>query len=459
MYLHVSLFHLLFLSPLSFASPFEFPWKWPGHGQDGSLQPNPPNGHWADTWTTMPQLTEFSNLPPPPFNQTNLVFSNSTIRQTFHVTTPASQVRIRLSNAFGLTDLPITSMTIALPTAPSGQNLTGSSYINTATLQHITFSGNRSITVSPGALAVSDPIPFPIKPNQVLSTSIYLATGQATQYITSHPGSRTSSYITFGDCTTSPNITSPSTQEVFHWYFISALEAWQPPIYRTLSLIGDSITDGRGSDNNGNNRWSDLLFNRLQREKNPFLRTIAISNQAAGGNRVLQDGLGPSAWSRIERDVLSHSGVKYALVFEGVNDIGTAEATVSNQTITGDRLILAYQQIITEIHAKGIPVFGATITPFGCMNTTLQPYSDPEREMTRLRVNEWIRGSVGKRGGFDALVDFDQVVRDPSNHTMLVLKYSSGDCLHPNPDGYQAMADAFPVEVFERFERGVSTFV
>ncbi|KAF2160269.1 hypothetical protein M409DRAFT_29358 [Zasmidium cellare ATCC 36951] len=432
--------HVLLFLDFSLASSFS-------SSHDGVLQPDPPNGHWVDTWTAMPQLTEFSNLHPSPFNQTNLVFFNSTIRQTFHVTTPSSQIRIRLSNAFGLTDLPITSMTIAIPTAPAGQNLTGSSFINATTLQQVTFSGNRSITISPGALAVSDPLAFPIETNQILSTSIYLATGQATQYITSHPGSRTSSYISSGDFTTSPNITSPFTQEVFHWYFLSALEAWQPPSYSTIALIGDSITDGRASDNNGNNRWPDLLFDRLQQEKAPLLRTIAISNQAAGGNRVLEDGLGPSAISRLDRDVLAHAGVKYALVFEGVNDIGDADATVANQTLTGDRLIQAKQQIVTRIHDRGIPVLGATITPFGCVNTTLQPYSDPLREATRVRVNGWIRENVGRR------------VRDERNATMLDPRFDSGDCLHPNVAGYLAMADAFPVEVFEGFRGGVSTFM
>lgn len=172
----------------------------------------------------------------------------------------------------------------------------------------------------------------------------------------------------------------------------------------------------------------------------------------------MEDGLGPSAISRLHRDVLAHAGVKYALVFEGVNDIGDADATVANQTLTGDRLIQAYQQLVTRLHARGVPVFGATITPFGSVNTTLQPYSDPLREATRVRVNGWMRENVGRGGGFDALVDFDAVVRDERNGTMLDPRFDSGDCLHPNVAGYQAMANAFPVEVFERFRDGVSTF-
>jgi lysophospholipase L1-like esterase len=223
--------------------------------------------------------------------------------------------------------------------------------------------------------------------------------------------------------------------------------------------MGDSITDGRGSFNNANNRWPDLLSSRLQASTKSSLRDIAILNQAAGGNRLLADGLGPSGLSRVERDIISHSGVKYALLFIGVNDIGTAASTVSTQESVGDAIIRGYQQVITRIHAAGIPVWGATITPFGCANITLQPYSTGEREATRGRVNGWIRESVGKAGGFDGLVDFDAVVRDEGNRTRLKEWYDSGDCLHLNPDGYRAMARAFPVDLFEKFKDGVSGFV
>lgn len=161
--------------------------------------------------------------------------------------------------------------------------------------------------------------------------------------------------------------------------------------------------------------------------------------------------------SRIERDVLSHSGVRYVMLFEGVNDIGTANTTSSAQTQVGNRLIQAYQQIITRVHAVGLPIFGGTITPFGCDNTTTQPYSDPERERTRQRMNRWIRESEGTQGGFDKVVDFDKVMRG-QNVTKLNSEYDGGDCLHPNVAGYMAMAEAFPVGVFEEFREGVSGF-
>ncbi|EME86875.1 uncharacterized protein MYCFIDRAFT_77321 [Pseudocercospora fijiensis CIRAD86] len=422
---------------------------------------NPPKGCWVDTWTCMPQLTEPANLPPPPYNGSTAIFGNSSIRQTIKISTGASQIRLRLSNAFGTTNLPITAATIALPVAYSGRNFTGSSGINKTTVRPLTFSGNQSISIPNGALAVSDPLAFALKAGQVLSITIYLADGQQGNAITSHPGSRTQSWIAHGDHTTSSNMTDPSATSVFHWYFISALEAWQPAEYGALAIVGDSITDGRGSDNNGNSRWPDLLFSRLQRESmlGDLLQKISIANQAAGGNRILADGLGPSALSRIERDVLAQSGVRYALIFEGVNDIGVAGSDSTNQTAIYNALIQAYQQMITRIHARGIAVFGATITPFGCMNTTLQPYATPEREATRLKVNTWIRKSIGMAGGFDAIVDFDAIARNPRNATQLNPLYDLGDCLHMSPVGYRALADGFPLDVFRQFEHGVSAFM
>ncbi|KAF7186639.1 hypothetical protein HII31_12048 [Pseudocercospora fuligena] len=455
---------VIFLLTVTFlvqrACSFALPWQLAPR-QINALNPDPPNGRWVDTWTSMPQLTEPANLPPPPFNGSTAIFGNSSIRQTIKISTGASQIRLRLSNAFGTTNLPITGASIALPVAYSGQNFTGSSGVNKTTVQSLTFSGNQSISIPNGGLAVSDPLSFPVKAGQVLSITLYLANGQQGNAITSHPGSRTQSWISYGDDTTSPNMTDPSATSVFHWYFISALEAWQPAEYGALAIVGDSIIDGRGSDNTGNNRWPDLLFSRLQRESRvgDLLEKVSIANQAAGGNRILADGLRPSALSRIERDVLAQSGVRYAMIFEGVNDIGVASSDSTNQTAIHNALVQAYQQMISRIHAQGIPVFGATITPFGCMNTTLQPYATPEREATRVKVNKWIRDSVHMSGGFDAVVDFDAIARDPKNATQLNPLYNVGDCLHMNPIGYQALADGFPLDVFRKFEQGVSGFL
>lgn len=182
---------------------------------------------------------------------------------------------------------------------------------------------------------------------------------------------------------------------------------------------------------------------------------ISVNNQAAGGNRVLADGLGPNALGRIDRDVLAQSGVKYAMIFEGVNDIGVADPSEESQTLIGDQLISAYKQIVTRIHTFGIPVFAATITPFGSPpNTTIQPYSNPVREATRQRVNAYIRTP----GSFDQFIDFDKVVADPNNPSQLNPAFNSGDFLHPNVSGYEAMANSFPLDIFEEFADGVSMY-
>lgn len=177
---------------------------------------------------------------------------------------------------------------------------------------------------------------------------------------------------------------------------------------------------------------------------------MSVINQAAGGNRVLADGLGPNALGRIARDVLAHNGVKYVVLFEGVNDLGTAAE--GDLVKTGDRLIQAYEQIITRLHGRGIAVFGATITP---MSGPGQAYGEPRREEQRVRVNRWIRTS----GRFDAVIDFDKAVRDPKNETRLRPEYDTGDYLHLNPTGYKAMAEAVDLRLFERFRDGVSSIV
>lgn len=405
--------------------------------------------HWVDTWTSMPQLTEAANLPNPPFNGTTSVFVNTTLRQTLHMSLGGSTIRIRLSNAFGSTSLNITSMTVALPF----NNSAGESAIQPQTLQTVTFSGNTSISIPDGSLAISDPLSFPINPQSEISVSIYLSQGQEGFDITSHPGSRTTSYLQFGDSTTVTNLTDPSLQSLAHWYFLSAVEIWSPATTRGFAIVGDSITDGRGSDTDANNRWPDLLLSGMQALAST--KQISVLNQGAGGNRVLADGLGPSALSRIDRDILAQSGVRYAMLFEGVNDIGVAGNDTVAQEEIYELLIQAYEQIISRVHAFGIPVFGATITPFGAPNNTIQPYSDATREVTRQRVNEWIRNS----GRFDAVIDFDVVVRNASRIDWLDDRYNSGDWLHPNVEGYQAMADSFDLGLFGEFARGVSGYI
>ncbi|KAI0778917.1 extracellular GDSL-like lipase/acylhydrolase [Trametes elegans] len=396
----------------------------------------------------MPQLTEPANLPNAPFNTTGRVFNNSTIRQTIHVTATSPHVRLRISNAFGTTNLPITAVTVARPL----NGLPGISAVDPNTVTPLTFSGSPSFSIPNGALVVSDPVDFNVTAGTELSVTIFLESGQTTNDITSHPGSRTTSWMTFGNQVSAANLTG-AVQNVAHWFFISTLDAWVPTTERTVAFVGDSITDGRGSDTDKNNRWPDLLFARVHASSDPALRTLAFANQAAGGNRILADGLGPNALGRFDRDVLAQPGVRYVVVFEGVNDIGVAAATTAAQTAIGDALIGALRQFVVRAHAAGLPIFGATITPFSApgFDAAVQPYSSPVREATRQRVNDFIRNG----GVFDGVIDFDAVVRNSSAPSQLRDNFNSGDFLHPNVAGYTAMASAFPIDLLKEFEAGV----
>jgi lysophospholipase L1-like esterase len=324
---------------------------------------------------------------------TDSVFHDATLRQTLHVSVAASRIRVLIQNVFGATDLPITAASIALPT--NGKAGLGS--INTATLKPLTFGGQPSVSIAAGGSAYTDPIDFPVANQSIVTISLYLETGQSGNSITGHPGSRTTSWFGAGNLVNSANVTDAN---VNHWYFVSAIEAWEPANYSTWVILGDSITDGRGTTDNGNNRWPDLVLARLQASSNTTFHKIGLANEAAGGNSILSGGLGPTLLTRYKRDAIAQPGVKWVTIFEGVNDIGSASADNATQAKIGDGLITAYEQIAKDCHDAGLKVSGATITPFGGDG---QAYSSPVREATRLRVNDvspyaFSPGAVGDAG-------------------------------------------------------------
>ena len=385
-------------------------------------------GNWVNTWTSMPQLTEPGNMPPPPFTQDGLVMADTTLRQTVRVTVGGPDLRLRFSNAFGGTALPITAASVALPAGGRA----GVAAVEPGSARPVTFNGRAATTIPVGAQVVSDPLAFPLAPRTNLTVTVYLRNGQASNNITSHPGSRTTSHLLAGDHVTATDL--PGATPTDHWYFLSGVEVLAPRRTAGVVMLGDSLTDGRGSTTNGNDRWPDRFADRV--------RHVAVLNQAAGGNRVLNDGLGPNALARFDRDVLAQSGVEWLVVFEGVNDIGTAAATPEAQRQVAAGLIAAYEQFVVRAHAQGIDVYGATITPFGG-NTS---YDDPAgyRETARQTVNQWIRTSRV----FDAVIDFDRVARDPAAPRQLLPAYDTGDHLHLNQTGYRALADSVPARLF-----------
>jgi lysophospholipase L1-like esterase len=386
--------------------------------------PAPAPRRWVHTWTAMPQLTEPSNMPPAPYTQPGLVLADTTLRQTLRPTLGGSRLRLRFSNAFGGADLPITGVAVARPLGGKA----GVSAIEPGSSRSVTFGGRESIVVAMGAQVVSDPIDIEVSPAGLLTVSAYLKAGQASTNLTSHPGSRTTSYLVAGDHRADADLAGATG--VDHWYLLSGAEVWSGGA--AAVMVGDSLTDGRGSTTNQNDRWPDVLADRL--------RGVAVLNQAAGGNRVLHDGLGPNVLARLDRDVLATSGVAWVLVFEGVNDIGTADATAAAQASVTDALIAAFEQIVLRAHP--LRVYGATITPFGGN----EGYDDPAglRLSSRDAVNAWIR----RRGSFDAVVDFDAVARDPAQPRRLRPEFDVGDHLHMNPAGYRALAGAVPTGLF-----------
>jgi lysophospholipase L1-like esterase len=365
---------------------------------------------------------------------------------------------------------------------------TGSELIDTKTIRQVTFSGNSSIIIPDGSIAVSDPIDFPIGAQSELAISIYLKDGQNSSIITSHPSARRNSYYGMGNQVNNYNITGDNVVMQQHWFFISGLEVWSPPSTSAFYIIGDSITDGRGSWNNGNNKWTDNLIARMQ--KNLATSNIAVCNQAAGGNRVLTDGNGPNAMGRVERDVIAQSAAKYAMIFEGVNDIGTAGLDDASQELVYQVSVALLQRVEPEtnrcdsvsfkhtskwllgcIHLASpclprqshqvcflLPIslpFIILTSTVGAANATAGTYTQPARVATVQRVNDFIRTS----GTFDAVFDFNAWLADPDMPTQLNPKYDSGDFLHPNELGYQVLANNFDLAVFQKFKGGVSGYM
>jgi lysophospholipase L1-like esterase len=305
----------------------------------------------------------------------------------------------------------------------------GGGAIDVASDQALTFGGTSTVTIPVGRVSWSDPFDYTLVALSDLAISIHftIMTGD----VTGHPGSRTTSYIQGGNAVSAESMASPASTA--HWYFITGLDVLAENSSAALVILGDSITDGRGSTTDRNDRWPDDLARRLQ--ANAATATVAVLNQGIGGNAVLSGGLGPTAVQRFDRDVLGQSGARWLIVFEGVNDIGGSSAT--GAATVANNLIGAFQSFVTKAHQANLRAYGATISPLG---TT---YSTAEHESARQTVNDWIRTS----NVFDGVIDLDAAVRDPADASKLLATFDSGDGLHLNPTGYQQMADAIDLSL------------
>jgi lysophospholipase L1-like esterase len=381
--------------------------------------------HWLTTWGCAPQLTEPHNLPPVPL-------AHSTLRQFVRTTVGGKQIRVRFSNAFGTNDVNINAAQVALA---AGAGSAGPGDIHPATDKALTFGGAAGVVIPRGAAIFSDPLDFDLPAITNVAISIHFGDISATT-INGHPGSRTTSFIQSGDALSVPSL--PTAKKTKHWYIITGIEVLADKASRAIVVLGDSITDGRGSTDDANNRWPDILAQRLA--TNPPTANVSVVNMGIGGNAIF-GGLGPAAVKRFDRDVLEQSGARYLIVFEGVNDIGWV-SDVNAPTLTTN-LINAYTQFATQAHARGLRAYGATITPFGGNS-----YYTEARETVRQTINTWFRTNTV----YDGVIDFDAAVRDPVTLTNFQATFYRGlnanDWLHLNPAGYKAMADAIDLSLF-----------
>jgi lysophospholipase L1-like esterase len=383
---------------------------------------------WVGTWSASQQPMEPNNgLAPEDL-------PDSTLRQIVHVSLGGAKIRVRLSNRSGDVPLHLAAVHVANAVSPSTNT------IKSGSDRALTFSGSPDVTIPAHADYLSDPLAFPLSPLSDLAISLHIDRARAEQ--TGHPGSHATSYIARGNLVSTVDI--PQARTVEHWYFIAGVDVAAEPTDQAIVALGDSITDGHGTTTNGNNRWTDVLAQRLQ--ASPNTRNTAVLNQGTGGNRLLTDGMGPNALARFDHDVIAQPGVRYLIVLEGINDIGmlahNGEVSQSEHESLVHRMIGAYAQIIERARGKSITVIGATLLPF-IGSDFYQP--GPAGEADRQAVNDWIRTP----GHFDAVIDFDKIMRDPSHPERLLPAFDSGDHLHPSAAGYAAMGNAVPLALFK----------
>jgi lysophospholipase L1-like esterase len=377
------------------------------------------DNHWVGTWGTAPQLVEPHNNPPSPG------LGGNSLRQIVQVSIGGETVRLKLTNEFSTSATEIKAVELS-----RAKTSGSSSEIDEASTVSLTFGGKPSVTMAAGGRAVSDAVRFPIGDRENVAITIHYGAASSTS-VSGHPGSRTTSYLATGN-------TNDFSRAVRtdHWYNILTLEVDAPAEAGCVAILGNSITDGRGSTTNQQNRWADVLSRRLL--ANEPTRQVGVLNMGIGGNCVLGGGLGPTGQSRYPRDLMGQEGVRWIILFEAVNDLGSA----ANGVLTAKRIIEVYKQIIREAHQKGIYVFGGTITPFKGNN-----YYSADHEKGRSMMNEWIRTTKM----LDGVIDFDEAVRDPSDPEAMQQEFLfENDWLHFNALGYETMGGCIDLSLFTK---------
>ncbi len=370
---------------------------------------------WVTTWATAPEFTGKGDMP-----QTCELTGNA-LREVIHVGFGGSRLRVQLSNEYSREPVEIKSVYIADLAADANGRTDGAGTDYTAivkkTVRYLTFGGKRSVTIEPGKAIFSDEVKYNLRPLQRLSFTINY--GKTPQNATSHRGSRTTSYIMKGEC--KPGQRFDTFEKLDHWYNIAAIDVLGSG-NECVAALGNSITDGRGTTTNLQNRWTDVANEALNAQP------VALVNLGIGGNCVLAGGLSDPAVKRFDRDVLGQRGLTAIIIYEGINDIGGS--TGRSEQVAKD-LIEAYKTFVAKAHERGLKVYMGTIMPFG-----KSFYADGNffKEAARQTVNQWIRTNQEA----DGVIDFDQLMRDPNNPAQLREELQE-DWLHPNAKGYAEM--------------------
>ncbi|WP_175857642.1 SGNH/GDSL hydrolase family protein [Burkholderia anthina] len=383
---------------------------------------------WVAAWATALQPIPDLAAPPPLYRAPDV--AGRTVRQIVYPTVSGRAARIRVSNAYGRAPLVIEDAGLAR--AGDGAALAERS------VAPVRFGGKASVTLAPGQELESDPVAIDVTAGRPYAISLRMGTNQ--RMTVWHRVSNQFNYVsTPGDHVDDPGAGAFRTRFTqYAWVTELAVEAGSARA--SVAAIGDSITDGLRSSLNRNHRWPDALTRRLSASG---ADSLGVVNLGISGNRLLSDSAcyGTSLASRFERDALSRSGVKAVIVLIGINDINFAamlpraglDCDNPHTQVTAASLIDGYRRLIEAAHRQGVKVFGATLTPAGL---------PAGREAIRLEVNRWVRSG----GGFDGVVDFDAILRDPARPSVLQRRYDSGDGIHPSDAGYAVMAEAVPME-------------
>lgn len=353
-------------------------------------------------------------------------FTGMTLRQVVRVSAGGTKVRVRFTNEFGTDPLSLADAHVALAAGGSAVKED----------HKLTFGGESSVRIAQGAAIFSDPVELNVAPLSDLAISFYVP-NQVLRAETYHALGLQTNYAAVGDVAGAAKL--DEGMKFSSWYFLSGVDVAAPAGARAIVTLGDSITDGAKSTPDTNRRWPNILAERLQ--KTPGLESVSVIDEGISGNRILNEGAGPSALARFDRDVLAQDGVKYLVILESINDIGhTLHPVGPEEEITVSQLENVVGQMALMARQRGIKVYGATLTPYVGAG-----YAGEKGEQMRSAYNNWIRTSPL----FDAVIDFEKAVGDGAMPPRFQPAYDSGDHLHPGDAGYKAMGEAIDLKLFQ----------